>query len=152
MIGDKQLGVARETGLRTPAAGLHGRAAGQLGYGQYFFQYDAGIIDDHVPFIDAGMPAVDVVDAQFGRMGPEFDSMGEFHHLNTDTMDKVSAIAWRWLAGPFCLRSSYWINEALAKNPAWGLKPRDNCHNDPDDQESHADQHDANDVVPLVKW
>ena len=23
-------------------------------------------------------------------MGPEFDGMGEFHHANTDTMDKVS--------------------------------------------------------------
>jgi hypothetical protein len=23
-------------------------------------------------------------------MGPTFDSMGEFHHANTDTMDKVS--------------------------------------------------------------
>jgi hypothetical protein len=33
---------------------------------------------------------VDVVDAQFGRMGRAFDSMGEFHHANTDTMDKVS--------------------------------------------------------------
>ena len=33
---------------------------------------------------------MDVVDAIFGRMGPAFDSMGEFHHANTDTMDKVS--------------------------------------------------------------
>ena len=23
-------------------------------------------------------------------MGPNFDGMGEFHHANTDTMDKVS--------------------------------------------------------------
>jgi len=28
--------------------------------------------------------------AQFGRMGPGFDSMGEFHHANTDAMDKAS--------------------------------------------------------------
>ena len=67
------------------------QAASQLGYGQYFFHYDAGIVDDHVPFIDAGIAAVDVVDARYGRMGPGFDSMGEFHHANTDTMDKVSA-------------------------------------------------------------
>jgi hypothetical protein len=37
-----------------------------------------------------GIPAVDVVDAEFGRMGPQFDGMGEFHHANTDTIDKVS--------------------------------------------------------------
>jgi hypothetical protein len=30
------------------------------------------------------------VDAEYGRMGPQFDAMGEFHHTNADTMDKVS--------------------------------------------------------------
>jgi len=90
MIGDKQLGVARETGSDRRLQDFMARAAAQLGYSQYFFQYEAGIIDDHVPFIQAGIPAVDVVDARFGRMGPAFDSMGEFHHANTDTMDKVS--------------------------------------------------------------
>ncbi len=90
MIGDKQLGVARETESNRQLQEVIARAAGQLGYGQYFFQYDVGIIDDHVPFIQAGIPAVDVVDARYGRMGPTFDSMGEFHHANTDTIDKVS--------------------------------------------------------------
>ena len=90
MIGDKQLGVARETESNRQLQSVIARAAGQLGYAQYFFQYDVAIIDDHVPFINAGIPAVDVVDARFGRMGAAFDSMGEFHHANTDTMDKVS--------------------------------------------------------------
>jgi glutaminyl-peptide cyclotransferase len=90
MIGDRELGVARETESDRKLQDFIARAAAQLGYGQYFFQYDVGIIDDHVPFINAGIPAVDVVDARFGRMGPAFDSMGEFHHANTDTMDKVS--------------------------------------------------------------
>ena len=26
----------------------------------------------------------------FGRMGPQFDGMGEFHDANTDTMDELS--------------------------------------------------------------
>jgi Zn-dependent M28 family amino/carboxypeptidase len=90
MIGDKQLGVAREVGSDRRLQDFMARAAGQLGYSQYFFQYESDIIDDHVPFIQIGIPAVDVVDAQFGRMGRAFDSMGEFHHANTDTMDKVS--------------------------------------------------------------
>jgi glutaminyl-peptide cyclotransferase len=91
MIGDKDLGVARETGSARWLQDFIAQAAGQLGYGQYFFRYESGIIDDHVPFIEAGIAAVDVVDAMYGRMGPGFDSMGEFHHSNTDTMDKISA-------------------------------------------------------------
>jgi glutaminyl-peptide cyclotransferase len=90
MIGDKDLGVARETGSDRGLQDFIARAARQLGYSQYFFQYGTEIIDDHVPFIRAGVPAVDVVDAMYGRMGPSFDSMGEFHHSNADTMDKVS--------------------------------------------------------------
>jgi Zn-dependent M28 family amino/carboxypeptidase len=91
MIGDKDLSVARETGSTRWLQDFISQAAKQLGYEQYFFKYDVGIIDDHVPFLQVGIPAVDVVDAMYGRMGPSFDSMGEFHHANTDTMDKVSA-------------------------------------------------------------
>jgi glutaminyl-peptide cyclotransferase len=90
MIGDKDLNVARETGSSSRLQGFISQAARQLDYSPYFFQYDASIIDDHVSFIQVGVPAVDVVDAQYGRMGAAFDSMGEFHHTNADTMDKVS--------------------------------------------------------------
>jgi glutaminyl-peptide cyclotransferase len=90
MIGDKDLKVAREMGSSRELQNVIAQAASQLGYAQYFFQYEGNIIDDHVSFINVGVPAVDVVDAEYGRMGPSFDSMGEFHHTNADTMDKVS--------------------------------------------------------------
>jgi glutaminyl-peptide cyclotransferase len=92
MIGDTDLGVARETSNSDPGLQLiMARAASDLGYQKYFFQYESAIIDDHQSFHDAGIASVDVVDAQFGRMGPQYDGMGEFHHSNADTMDKVSA-------------------------------------------------------------
>ncbi len=90
MIGDKNLNVAREAGSTRWLQDFISLAANQLGYSGYFFQYEAYIIDDHASFIQVGIPAVDVVDAQYGRMGATFDSMGEFHHSNADTMDKVS--------------------------------------------------------------
>lgn len=91
MIAGKNLGVARESGSTRSLQDVIERAARQLGYGQYFFHYEIDIIDDHVPFMHAGVPAVDVVDARYGRVGPDFDAMGEFHHSNADTMDKLSA-------------------------------------------------------------
>jgi Zn-dependent M28 family amino/carboxypeptidase len=90
MIGDKDLGVARELQSTRWLQDFVAQAAGQLGYSQYFFQYESTITDDHVSFLNVGIPAVDVVDAEFGRMGPRFDAMGEFHHATADTMDKVS--------------------------------------------------------------
>jgi glutaminyl-peptide cyclotransferase len=90
MIGDKDLNVARETGSSGWLQNFIAQAANQLGYSRYFFQYETNIIDDHASFIQVGIPAVDVVDAEYGRMGMRFDAMGEFHHSNADTMDKVS--------------------------------------------------------------
>lgn len=90
MIGDKDLGVARELGSDRRLQDFIAQAAKQLNYGQYFFQYESEIIDDHVPFLRAGIPAVDVVDAEYGLMGPGIDGMGAYHHANTDTVDKVS--------------------------------------------------------------
>jgi len=90
MIGDKDLNVARETGSSGWLQNFIAQAANQLGYSRYFFQYETKIIDDHNSFIQVGIPAMDVVDAEYGRMGMRFDAMGEFHHSNNDTMDKVS--------------------------------------------------------------
>jgi glutaminyl-peptide cyclotransferase len=90
MIGYKDLNVARETGSSRRLQNDVAQAANRLGYGRYFFRYDANIIDDHESFIKVGIPAVDIVDSEYGRMGAGFDSMGEFHHSNADTMDKVS--------------------------------------------------------------
>jgi glutaminyl-peptide cyclotransferase len=90
MIGDKDLSVCREINSTPSLQASIDQAAKSLGYGKYFFTHECNIIDDHKSFLDAGIPAVDVVDAEFGRMGPAFDAMGEFHHANTDTMDKVS--------------------------------------------------------------
>jgi Zn-dependent M28 family amino/carboxypeptidase len=90
MIGDKGLGVTRERGSTRWLQDFIAQAAKQLGYSRYFFLDSVEIIDDHVSFAKVGVPVVDVVDAQFGRMGLGFDSMGEFHHANSDTMDKIS--------------------------------------------------------------
>jgi glutaminyl-peptide cyclotransferase len=90
MIGDEDLDVARETGSSRSLQNVIAEAADRLGYSRYFFQYDTNIIDDHISFVAEGIPAVDVVDAQYGRMGATFDAMGEFHHTNADTLDKVS--------------------------------------------------------------
>jgi len=90
MIADKDLHVTRETQSTRWLQDFVARAATQLGYGDYFFKVEMGITDDHIPFLEAGIPSADIVDAEFGRMGPGFDGMGEFHHANTDTLDKVS--------------------------------------------------------------
>ena len=70
--------MTRESGSTRWLQDFIAQAAKQLGYSQYFFQDSVEIIDDHVSFAKVGVPVVDVVDAQFGRMGSAFDSMESF--------------------------------------------------------------------------
>lgn len=90
MIGDKDLDVDKESTSTGWLQDFIYAAAQKLHYQPYFFTYSSPIIDDQVSFANVGIPVVDVVDATFGPMGPGYDAMGEYHHANQDTMDKVS--------------------------------------------------------------
>lgn len=79
MVGDCDLAIPREANSdKDLYAMLEGGAFG----GE-----TAGILDDHIPFIEAGVPAVDLIDFDFGP-GP---SPGAWWHTNQDTIDKVCA-------------------------------------------------------------
>jgi Zn-dependent M28 family amino/carboxypeptidase len=39
--------------------------------------------DDHIPFLDAGIPAVDIIDLDYGPGN-------SYHHTPDDTLDNVS--------------------------------------------------------------
>ena len=84
MIGDKDLDILRE-GNSTPwLVDILWNSAAELGYGKYFIPktYDIGG-DDHFPFLQAGVPAVDVIDFDYG-----FSNI--FWHSKRDTVDKCS--------------------------------------------------------------
>ncbi len=52
------------------------------------FEGNAGPIDDdHIPFVEAGIPAVDLIDFSYGPGG----SPGAYWHTADDTVDKVCA-------------------------------------------------------------
>jgi len=84
MIGDQDLHIAL-AGNSTPAlAKVAMEAAAELGFGEKFSLGDMDMLDDHYPFLQAGIPAVDFIDFQFG---PE----NRYWHTEADTMDKISA-------------------------------------------------------------
>lgn len=55
----------------------------QLGYGEFFPYRERGnITDDHVPFIEQGIPAVDIIDLDY-----------RYWHTVEDSLDKVSPLS-----------------------------------------------------------
>jgi Zn-dependent M28 family amino/carboxypeptidase len=60
------------------------QAAKKFGDERYFFQKDMAVEDDHLPFVQRGVPSIDIIDLDYG---PD----NSYHHTAQDTMDKVSA-------------------------------------------------------------
>jgi Zn-dependent M28 family amino/carboxypeptidase len=83
MIGDKDLDIKRE-GESTPwMVEAIWKTARGMGLQKYFQESEQFISDDHLPFRDAGVPVVDLIDFNYG---PEHS----YWHSNLDTLDKIS--------------------------------------------------------------
>jgi peptidase M28-like protein len=84
MIGDKDLRIPYEMNSFQQAPEVVSRVwqtAADLGYGDVFVQESGGLItDDHMPFLNAGIHVIDVIDLTYPA-----------HHTPQDTMDKISA-------------------------------------------------------------
>ncbi len=83
MIGDKALDLKRDGSSSAWMVEVIWNTAKQMGHGKYFLANDTGIADDHIPFIEAGIPAVDLIDFNYG-------SNNSYWHKQEDTLDKVS--------------------------------------------------------------
>ncbi|MBI1750766.1 MAG: M28 family peptidase [Acidobacteria bacterium] len=80
MIGDRDLGLRRESNSTGWLTELVWSTAKRLGYEKHFLSGTQSIEDDHIPFLRRGLPAVDLIDFDY----PPW-------HTTGDTLDKVSA-------------------------------------------------------------
>ena len=79
MIGDKDLAFKRETRSTPWLTDAIWSAARQLNRRE-FLNEELAVDDDHLPFLEAGIPAVDIIDLDYPHW-----------HTPQDTLDKVSA-------------------------------------------------------------
>lgn len=89
MVGDRDLRFPKEGNSVIGAPDVVERVwstAAELGHGDVFVpEVGPAIVDDHVPLLEAGVRAIDVIDFQYG--GPD----NRWWHTPEDTIDKVSA-------------------------------------------------------------
>jgi glutaminyl-peptide cyclotransferase len=84
MIGDKDLDIQRESRSTGWLVDLVAQAAKKFGDERYFFQREEAVDDDHLPFLERGVPSIDVIDLDYGPNN-------SYHHTAQDTLDKISA-------------------------------------------------------------
>ncbi|PYV25674.1 MAG: peptidase M28 [Acidobacteria bacterium] len=84
MIADANLDIHRDSNSTPWLTDMIFRTAQRLGYSRYFLDEPMAISDDHVPFVNAGVSAADVIDLDYGPPG------NSYHHTTKDTVDKCS--------------------------------------------------------------
>jgi glutaminyl-peptide cyclotransferase len=98
MIGDADLNIYKERNSNPDLTDEIWEVVAQLGYEAVFIpEYKYAILDDHTPFLEAGIPAVDIIDFDY-----------PYWHTIADTPDKVSADSlqavghtlWTWITQP----------------------------------------------------
>lgn len=87
MVGDRDLTVTLPRNSTPHLLALVLDSARQEGARLHFSLAPHAIIDDHVPFLEAGMPAIDIIDFQFGSA----PNKNDYWHTDEDTIDKLSA-------------------------------------------------------------
>lgn len=81
MIGDADLNIFQERNSDAELTRQIWNSASALGYQDQFKQQTKyRMLDDHIPFIEKGIPAVDLIDFDY-----------PYWHTSQDTIDKVSA-------------------------------------------------------------
>lgn len=89
MIGDKSLNIDRDQNSTPWLLDLIAKAAKKQGDQSYFFAKPNTIEDDHLPFVQRGVPSADIIDIDYG---PHTVALPDgYHHTAQDTMDKISA-------------------------------------------------------------
>jgi glutaminyl-peptide cyclotransferase len=83
MIGDKNLDLLRDAESTPWLLNVIWKTAQLLGHSRHFLEAEGGYSDDHIPFKDAGVPVVDLIDFNYGPSN-------QYWHTNQDTLDKVS--------------------------------------------------------------
>ena len=80
MIGDRDLRIRRDMNSTAWLTDIIWNAAGAQKLGEYFSNDRTEIEDDHLPFVEAGVPSVDIIDLEYAAW-----------HTRMDTLDAVSA-------------------------------------------------------------
>lgn len=95
MIGDADLNIYKEYNSNQELTDEIWNTAKSLGYESKFIpEYKHSMLDDHTPFLEAGIPAIDIIDFDY-----------PYWHTIQDTVDKVSAeslevvgkTVWTWV-------------------------------------------------------
>ena len=108
MVADKDLNIDRDNNSTPWLLDTLVLAAKDTGHSAYIFQHTEAEEDDHLPFVQRGVPSLDFIDAHYGPSTAS--SPDGYHHTAEDTLDKISAHSLQ-ISGDLLLEMIHLINQ-----------------------------------------
>jgi Zn-dependent M28 family amino/carboxypeptidase len=94
MIGDADLQIYQEVTSTAPLRDSIWATAAELGYNQFIPELKYAMTDDHTPFLDQNIPAVDLIDFDY----PPWHTVGDTtDHVSAASLEAVGRTLERWL-------------------------------------------------------
>ena len=94
MVGDRSLRIMRETASTKWLTDTIWAAAARLKYNSTFVQEATRIEDDHIPFLEAGVQAVDIIDLDYPAWHTAGDTLDETSARSLEIVGRVLQSAW----------------------------------------------------------
>jgi Zn-dependent M28 family amino/carboxypeptidase len=82
MIGDEKLTLSRDRNSDPELVEFVWSKAEEIGYGRHFRDSQIAILDDHIPFVEIGIPSCVLIDFKYGPAN-------SYWHTQEDDMDKI---------------------------------------------------------------
>jgi Zn-dependent M28 family amino/carboxypeptidase len=89
MIADAHLDIHKDDASTPWLRDMFFKKARELGYGKNFPESPQAVDDDHIPFVDAGVSAVDLIDLDYGPHTSAHPN-GAYWHTAQDTVEHCS--------------------------------------------------------------
>jgi Zn-dependent M28 family amino/carboxypeptidase len=98
MVGDTNQTLYLDYNSQRPLSESIWQTATELGYGDFFIpQPRHRIVDDHLPFAEQGIPAVDIIDFDYSHWHTTADTTDK---VSPDSLERVGRTLVAWLEKP----------------------------------------------------
>jgi glutaminyl-peptide cyclotransferase len=94
MVGDRSLRIMRESASTRWLTDIVWATAKRLGYASTFADEASRIEDDHIPFLSAGVQAVDIIDLDYPAWHTAADTLDETSARSLEIVGKVVQSSW----------------------------------------------------------
>lgn len=90
MVGEENIRINNDLNSSLWLRQIMFKAADELGLNQFFTGTQTGVDDDHIPFLQAGIPSIDIIDLNYKYWHTQYDTLERISVESLDVIGRVT--------------------------------------------------------------